>query len=342
MVDPLFQSLVSVPSVSGNEKLFQKLVDNALKSISPSSYEDILGNHITKIGSGNNKVMITAHADEVGFIVTYISNEGFVYVQPVGGIDADVAVGQVVTVQTKSGPITGIIGRAENWTTASSKNKDNDEITPFSKLWIDLGAKNKVNELVALGDLVNYQTSVYELPDSHVLARGADNKLGVYSVIKTAQVLSQEINDKITLYAATTAQEEVGSRGVPPVVAHVQPNISVIIDTMAATDTPAADIEEMGHVQLGFGPTISRGSNTNAELFTTFKQVAEREKIPFQVEAEPGATATDADAFQITGAGSSTIIIGIPVRYMHFPAQVFSWQDVDNCIKLIHAFLKNL
>lgn len=342
MIDPLLQKLVNIPSVSGNEKLFQKLVNDELESVSVSGFEDVLGNHIAKIGSGNEKIMITAHADEVGFIITYISDEGFLYVQPVGGVDADVAVGQVVTIQTKKGPLTGIIGKAENWATASSKDDDNDEVIPFNKLWVDIGATSKTKDAVSIGDLVTYNASIYELPDAHFLARGADNKLGVYTVIKTAERFAEDANSDVTLYVATTAQEEVGSRGVPPVVSRVQSKNSIVIDTTPATDTPEADKEELGQIQLGSGPTISRGSNTNAELFTKFTELAKREKIPFQVEAEPGPTATDADSFQTLDEGSSTIVIGIPVRYTHFPAELFSWQDVENCIKLVSAFLKEL
>lgn len=340
MIDQLLQKLVDVPSVSGNEKQFQQIVDNELRSITPSNFEDIMGNYITKIGTGNDKVVITAHADEVGFIVTYISDEGYLYVQPVGGIDPDIAVGQVVCVQTKNGPISGIIGRAEVWATASSK--ENHEITPFKQLWVDIGAIAKAKELVSIGDLVIFNTSIYELPDSHLLARGADDKLGVYSIIKTAQFFAADINPKISLYVAATAQEEVGSRGVPPVVAYIQPKYSIVIDTIPATDMPIADSEELGKITIGMGPTISRGSNTNEELFSIFTAIAEREKVPFQIEAEPGPTATDADSFQITGSGSATIIIGIPVRYTHFPAEVFNWHDVENCIKLIGIFLKQL
>jgi endoglucanase len=340
MTDELFKNMVDIPSVSGNENKFQEFVDSELKSITSSNFEDVMGNYITTIGSGKEKVLITAHADEVGFIVTYINDQGYIYVQPVGGIDADIAVGQVVTIQTKNGPVTGIFGRAEIWDTASSKDKD--DITPFKELWIDIGANKKTKELVSIGDPVIFITSIYNLPDAHVLSRAADDKLGVFTVIRTAKNFAEATNPNVTLYIATTTQEEVGSRGVQPVATHVQPKYSIVIDTVPATDVPSADSEELGRIVIGGGPTISRGSNTDHELFAMVTQVAEREQIHFQIEAEPGPTATDADSLQITGSGSATIIIGIPVRYTHFPAQVFSWDDVENCIKLISEVLKSL
>jgi endoglucanase len=340
MIDPLFKQLVDVPSVSGNENLFQKLVENEVGSITSTNAEDVLGNFTATIGSGDKKVLITAHADEVGFIVTYISDDGFIYFQPVGGIEADVAVGQVVTVQTKIGPVAGIIGRFEVWETASSE--DSDEITPFKKLWVDIGTNKNVRDIVTIGDRIYYNTTIYELPGSFVLARGGDDKLGVFIVIKTAQEFAKSVNPNLSMSIAMTAQEEVGSRGVQAVVSHLQPEYSIVIDTIAATDVPIADSEELGQIRLGGGPTISRGSNTNNELFSIFTHIADTEKIPYQIEAEPGPTATDGDQFQTAGAGSATIIIGVPVRYTHFPAQVICWEDVENCVKLVESVLKQL
>lgn len=340
MVDPLFKNLIDIPTVSGNENQFQRFVDNVLKSVAASRFEDVLDNFIATIGTGADKVLITAHADEVGFIVTFISDSGYIYVQPVGGVDADISVGQVVSIQTKRGLLTGIIARAEVWLTASSKEKE--DITPFKDLWIDIGPNRKAKELVAIGDPVIFKTSLYELPDAYVLARGADDKLGVYTVIKAAQQFAAEVNPNITLFAATTAQEEVGSRGGTPLANQVQPKYSIVIDTMPATDVPVADAEELGRIYLGAGPTISRGGNTNHGLYDVFVESAAREQIPYQIEAEPGPTATDADTIQITGSGSATIILGIPMRYTHFPAEVFNWNDVENCVKLLCAVLKTL
>ncbi|MBI3379268.1 M20/M25/M40 family metallo-hydrolase [Candidatus Gottesmanbacteria bacterium] len=340
MVDELFQKLVAIPSISGNESLFQKLVAKELSAYSEIKFADILNNFTVQVGQGPQKVLITAHADEVGFIITFINDEGFIYFQPVGGIDADIAVGQAVNIHTSNGIVPGIIGREEVWDTASTK--ESEKSIPYKDLWIDIGANKKAAQLVAIGDTVTFDTSCKVLQDSFILARGADDKLGVYALIQLIHTLSQKPNPNVSLYAVTTTQEEVGSRGAQPAVNHIQPKYSIIIDTIRATDTPIADKEEIGRIVLGEGPVITRGSNTNPDLFFILKEIAKRESIPYQVEADAGPTATDADPIQISGIGTATIVVGIPVRYTHFPGELFCWNDVVNCIKLLTCFLKSL
>lgn len=339
-MDELFKKLVSIPSVSGTESLFQQLVAKEISNDAEVKFTDVLSNFTVQVGKGSQKVLITAHADEIGFIVTYINDEGFIYFQPVGGVDADIAVGQFVNILTRTGTISGIIGRAEVWDTASSESSDT--ITPYKELWIDIGVNEKASELVSVGDSVIFDTTYKQLPESFVLARGADDKVGVYILIQLVHKLAKQPNPQLSLFATTMTQEEIGSRGAQPAVNHIKPKYSLIIDTIGATDVPITDKEEIGDIALGKGPVISRGSNTNTDLFFIFEEIAKREKIPYQVEAEAGPTATDADAIQISGMGSATVVISIPVRYTHFPGEVFSWNDVENCIKLVELFLKNL
>jgi putative aminopeptidase FrvX len=339
-MEDLFEKLVAIPSISGNESLFQQLVAKEFSEYSQVKFSDVLNNFTVQIGEGSEKVLITAHADEVGFIVTYISDDGFIYFQPVGGIDPDIAVGQIVTILTANGPISGIIGKEEVWDTASAEPQE--KITPYKELWIDIGAGENTSKLVSVGDVVFYDTGTRKLPDPYRLARGADDKLGVYSLIELVRSFAKEPNANVSLFAVTTTQEEIGSRGAQPVVTKIAPQYSIIIDTIAATDTPIADREELGDIRLDAGPAISRGSNTNPDLFVILQEIAKREKIPFQIDAEAGPTSTDADPIQVSGIGTATIVVSIPVRYSHFPGQVFSWNDVENCIKLVSVFLKSL
>lgn len=339
-MDELFQKLVAIPSISGDEALFQQFVASELSKHSENRFQDVLNSLTVQVGNGPQKVLLTAHADEVGFIVTYISDEGYIYFQPVGGIDADIAVGQVVRILTRAGEVKGIVGRAEVWDTASAEYSEN--ITPYKELWIDIGDNEHAQEVISVGDQIIYDTGYYKLGGNYALARGADNKLGVYCVIKLVEQFAQQTNPEASLFAVTMAQEEIGSRGAQAVVNRVQPQYSLIIDTIGATDTPITDKEEIGEITLGAGPTISRGSNTNADLFFVLEEIAKRENIPYQVEAEAGPTATDADAIQISGLGSATAVISIPARYTHFPGEVFCWDDVQNCIKLVGAFLRTV
>lgn len=340
MVNELFKRLVDIPSVSGSESVFQQLVASEFSKFSTSKFSDTLNNYTVQIGNGKEKVLISAHADEVGFIVTYISDDGYIYFQPVGGIDSDIAVGQAVKILTNKGEIAGIIGREEVWQTASPE--ENDKAIPYKELWIDIGNNKNSSNLVSIGDAIIFDSSLKILQEPFFLARGGDDKLGVYSILEIAKNISLKPNPNVSLFAVTTTQEEIGSRGAQPAVNRIQPKYSLIIDTIRSTDTPNANKEEIGLIALDKGPVISRGSNTNPDLFFILTELAKRENIPFQVEAEAEATATDADTIQISGMGTATIIVSIPARYHHFPGEVFSWRDVENCVKLVTLFVSNL
>lgn len=335
-----FRRLVDTPSVSGEESLFQKVVAHELAPYAKETFADLINNHSVVVGDGSQRVLVTAHADEVGYIVTYINPDGFIYFQPVGGVDADVSVGQVVNVLTSRGPVPGIIAKEEVWPTASAE--ETNTIRSFRELWIDIGTNKRASELVKIGDLVLFNTGMIDLEDNFCLARGADNKLGVYIVSEVVKRFSQDPNPQVTLYGVTTAQEEIGSRGAAPVVNRIQPKYSIIVDTTGATDVPAANVEEQGYIALGKGPVISRGSSVNPDLFFVLKETAKRAGIPYQIESGSNFDATDADPIQITGIGSSTILVCIAMRYHHFPAEIFCWDDVENCIELLTRFLKDL
>lgn len=339
-MDEYFKTLIRTPSISGEESLLQKTVIRELEPYGKEMFGDLINNCSVRVGAGPENVLITAHEDEIGFIITYINPQGFLYFQPIGGVDPDITVGQVVNVLTTRGPVAGIVGKEEEWETVSSEKSDT--IKPYRELWIDIGSKKVATEVVKVGDLVVFDTTYKELPDNYVMARGADNKVGVYIVSEVVKRFSKDPNPLVSLYGVATAQEEIGSRGVGPVVNRIRPRYSVIVDTAIATDVPIADIEEQGDLQLGKGPAISRGSSVDPDLFFILKETAKRTKIPYQVISGANFKATDADPIQISGLGSSTILVCIPMRYHHFPAEIFCWDDVENCITLIILFLKSL
>jgi putative aminopeptidase FrvX len=335
----LFKQMVEIPSVSGHESLFQKLISHELAGFGDSRFQDLLGSLTFQAGKGKESVMLTAHADEIGFIVTYIDDAGFIYFQPIGGVDADITVGQFVRILTATGDVYGIVGREESWPTASDA-EDTDTIKPFKSLWIDIGTNAKTSEIVRVGDTVMFDTMHHDLGTTHCLARGADNKLGVFVITEAFKLFAKKKNPDVSLFAVMTTQEEIGSRGAMPVANRIRPKYSIIVDTIGATDLPVADKEELGLVKVGGGPVIGRGPNIDPDLFYLMKEIARREKIEYQLEAEGGPTATDADPIQVSGGGSATIVVSIPLRYHHFPGEIFAWSDIEGCIKLVSAFLQ--
>jgi tetrahedral aminopeptidase len=330
---PFFKELITIPSISGDEQELQKLVDRELKKHVDTIHTDILGNNIKEIGKGKIKVMLTAHCDEVGFIVTYVDEKGFAYFQPIGGIDKDIAVGQRVKIKTNDGIISGVIGRdTEHEITKQSKMKD---------LWIDTGVAEKGNK-IAVGNRIFFDTYYDELQNNCIIARGGDNAVGVYITTEITKIFSKDPNKNLKLVTVLSTQEEIGLRGAHIAVKEVAPKYAFVIDTTDATDTPNASKEQQGAIYIGRGPVISYGPGTDKNLFFKLKEIAEREKIPLQIVAQANKTSTDTDTIQIGSMGVMSMIVSIPVRYMHTPNVLFHWQDVEHTIQLITSMLKHL
>ena len=332
-MDSLYKKLVDTHSISGKEQHFQTIVESELSPFCKVD-RDQLKNAFFRFGSGEKTVTLSAHADEVGFIVTYISDDGFIYFQPVGGIKYDIAVGSIVVIYTATGPVKGIIGRA--------KAKQPSEISSFEDLWIDSGAGGNVKDIVSVGDVIGFDVGYYDLPNRYALSRGADNKLGVFTLIKTMQNVSKKPNQNLTVCAITTSQEEIGSRGAKLAFKNTNTEYSIVLETTNATDSPESQKKKEGEVILGNGPVITRGANTNDNMFQHLLAIAKKNGIPYQLIAETREASNDARVTQIQGSGESTAIINLPVRYMHFTAQIFHWDDVENAIRLVSAYLGDL
>jgi putative aminopeptidase FrvX len=329
----LFEDIVAIPSVSGNEQDLQKRIDKELRQYVDKITTDALGNNIKVTGQGKTKIMLTAHCDEVGFIVTYIDEKGFAYFKPVGGIKKDIAVGQKVKIITDNGMIPGVIGRdATNPITDKSQTKE---------LWIDIGITEKT-DTIAVGARVFFDTTYELLQANCAIARGGDNAVGVYATTEITKAFSKNSNRELQLITVLSTQEEVGLRGAHVVVKEVNPNYSFIIDTIDTTDTPNAAIEDEGKIILGKGPVITFGAGTDDNLFGQFKKIATKEKIPLQIIAQASDTSTDTDEIQVGNMGVVSMIVSIPVRYMHTPNVLFCWDDVENTIKLITSMLAHL
>lgn len=332
-MDELFKKIVEIPSISGKEEDLQKFIDRHLQNSVDNIQTDVLGNNIKTIGNGKIRVMLEAHADEVGFIITYVDKNGYAYFQPLGGVKKDITIGQKVKVFTTKGKLSGVIGRdPEKQITNASPTKD---------MWIDTGASEESNH-IQVGDMAFFDTYFEDLQNDCVIARGADNKVGVYATTEIIKEFAKNPNKSLTLQCALTTQEELGMFGATVAVDEIKPKYAFIIETTDATDTPEAKIEENGKRTIGKGPIITFSPKTDNALFTLFKKTAEENNIPLQIIAQAKETSTDTDVIQSSNTGVITMLISIAVRYMHTPAVLFSWKDVKNTITLINAVLQKL
>jgi endoglucanase len=280
------------------------------------------------------KVMLAGHCDEIGFMVTHISEDGYLHIAPVGGIDPGVLPGSQVVVQSERGWIDGVIGKKPIHLMEPEERKAS---TPIKELWVDIGAKDRKDALksVEVGDPISYRPNFLELKNNLFSSKGCDNKTGAFVVSEVLKILSKHKSLKVGVYSVSTVQEEVGLRGAMTSTFQIQPDVGIAVDVGFAADTPSIDKRLVGEASLGKGPILHAGPNINRKLGKMLVETARKKKIDFQFSSEPRATGTDANAMQISGKGCAAALVSIPNRYMHTMVETCSTEDLQGAAKLI-------
>jgi len=333
--------IVDTPGPSGYEQAVQRVYREAVTPFVDELRTDIMGSVIaTRNPTGHPRIMLAGHADEIGFQVRYISEDGMLYFGAIGGHDAVVPVGQRVHVHTAAGPLMGVLGRrAVHLVEGDERGKP----VKLDDLWIDIGAKDRkhAESLVAIGDCVTYAQGLERLQGDVCTARSFDNKMGVYMLAETMRLLHRKALHA-AVFAVSTVQEEIGLRGARTTAFSLEPTIGIATDVAHAMDFPGADKKRVGDVRLGSGPILARGANINPKVFELLVRTAKDLGIPHQIEAAPGGTGTDANAMQIARAGMATGLISVPLRYMHTPCEVMDLNDIENATKLMAGFCERV
>jgi tetrahedral aminopeptidase len=338
-----------------NKKTKQFLAD-LINSISPSGYEgaaaqiwkreaerfadkvwtDTHGNsHAVVNPGGSPVVMFAGHYDEIGFQISYIDDKGFLWIQPLGGWDPQIAQGQRVQILTKGGVIRGVLGKVAIHLQEPEARK---KVTEIKNLWVDIGAKDKkdAESMVEIGDPMVIAYGFEELANGTAAGRAFDDRAGAFVVLEAAKKLAK-LNPSAAIHAVATVQEEIGLRGAKTAAYGINPDIGIAVDVTFATDHPnmGEAMKQENLIQLGKGPVITRGPNINEKLFDLLVSTARQEKIPYQVNAEPRGTGTDANALQLNRAGVVAALVSIPLRYMHSPCEMLSLSDLDHAVHLL-------
>jgi endoglucanase len=337
------KALVSASSPSGFEHPVAQLYRNYARPYADQVTTDIHGNVTAVINhAAPMKVMLAGHMDEIGFVVHHIDEEGLLYFSTIGGHDSVIPVGQMVWVHGKQ-RVAGAIGRKAIHLLSDEERKKKPDIRD---LWIDIGATSRAEAetVVTLGDAATYQYEFQALLGNRAVARGFDNKAGLFIVAETLRLLKEEggLSDGVGVYAVGTVQEEIGSRGARTSAFSIGAQSGLAVDMEHAIDYPGVSKAQYGQLDLGKGPSISRSANTNPVVFDLLRQAASEESIPYQVQVTGGTTPTDANAMQINGPGMATGLLGVPLRYMHTPCEVLSLEDVENCARLMAAYCRRL
>lgn len=334
--------LLTTPSPTGFEQKIQRVVKNRMKDYADTIETDLHGNLIVGINTqAKKKVMLAGHCDQIGFMVKHITKDGFIYLLTLGGIDLGTLPGSRVTVLTEKERIPGILGRKPIHLQKPVERKKGVE--DIDEIWLDIGAKNKkeAEKRVTIGDAVIFDPVITEMGTDYICGPGIDDRVGLFVAMEALRLCSRGKLD-VALYAVSTVQEEIGTRGAMTATNRIEPEVGIAIDVTHASDNPGQTDSKATPCELGKGPTVTRGPNTNSIVEKRLVQAAKEKKIPFQPEPFARLHGNDSRAMQVSGRGVATACIGIPNRYMHTQVEMCSLKDLENASKLLAAFIKNI
>jgi endoglucanase len=335
--------LLNARSPSGYEFEAQEVFDRYVKESADGYEKDAMGNRLATLNpEGDPVVMFAGHMDELGLIITFVNKDGFLYFDTIGGHDRVMIPGRRVIIRTADGPVKGVTGKRA---IHLMDEQDRKKVPEIHEMWIDIGARSKKEALkrVAIGDVATYDHGFEIINGTIGTARAFDNKVGAYVVGEALVRLSgQKKKLRARVTSVATTQEEIGVRGATTAVYSVNPHIALAVDVGHATDHPDCDNRKFGETKLGGGPMICRGANINPKIFERLVDCAKKLKIPYQFEADPRPTGTDARALQTGRGGVATGLVSIPLRYMHTPSEVVDLQDVENTVRLFVEFALSL
>ena len=340
----LLASLLDAPGPSGYERAAARAWRAEAGSFADRVWGDVHGNSFAEIEpDARPRVMLAGHIDEIGLMVHHIDDDGYLYMQGVGGWDPQVLVGQRVEILTADGPVTGVVG----WKAIHLIEKeDREKAVKLKDLWIDIGAEDgdEARGRVAVGDVAVIRSDTVKLANGRVSARSIDDRIGALVVLEALRRAADKGVSAHTVAVATT-QEEISYKsggGASTSTFGLEPDAAVVVDVTHATDHPSVDKKEHGDVKLGEGPVLTRGAVANPVLYDRLVEAAEASDIPYQVLASPSSTGTDADSIYTARAGVATAIVSVPNRYMHTPNQMVSHRDVESAAELIAEMLSGL
>lgn len=337
------RQLLDTPSPSGFETRGQRVWVDYVSRFADKVESDAYGNTFAFMNpAGGPKILVAGHGDELGLMISYIDSNGFLFFKGIGGVDRGLLRGQRVVVHGRKTASKGVIGHLA---IHMQEPDDRKKVPEFHNLFIDIGVstKEEAEALVRVGDPVTIDASPILLGNRRMAARACDNRIGTWAAAETLRLLSIETTDlHASLVAASTIQEENGLYGATMAAYRVKPDIALIVDVTHATDIPPCTATKHGSVKLGQGPVISLGSANHPVLCERLIDVAAREGIPVQLEANPRFTGTDADTVFLQRGGIPTVSIGLPNRYMHSPVEVIDLDDLEALPRLLAAFCREV
>ncbi|MGN1304749.1 MAG: M20/M25/M40 family metallo-hydrolase [Oscillospiraceae bacterium] len=333
----VIKSLADSSGVSGDEDGAAKLALGYLKEFTDDCYiknNCVFGN-FGKREKGKPHILLDAHIDQIGFVVTYITDDGFIKIANCGGIDRRLLLAQQVKILGKKevfGVICSIPPHLE-------KKSDEGKVPEYSDICIDVGmTKEEAEKVISQGDKIVFLQKCRDMQGDRISGAALDDRCGVACLLRAAEMLKNEpLNCSYTVMFSS--QEEVGERGAKIGAYDVDPDIAIAVDVSFALTPDDSELKcgKMGKgTMIGFAPTLDR------ELSDRMKETAVKNNIPYQIEVMNDETGTNADRFSVNAGGVKVVTLSIPLKYMHTPVEVISVSDVENTAKLIAAYIKEV
>jgi endoglucanase len=337
------RELVNTPSPSGHETRGQRVWLDHVKPWAEDTYSDAYGNCVAVLNRGGApRLMLAAHADEIALSVNFITEEGFVHVRRVGGVDPAITKAQRVVVHAREGPVKGIVGNVAPHLTKGEKERRLPEV---QDLFIDLGVSSRkaAERLVRIGDPITLAAEFDLLRNDLAVGRAFDNRVGTWAVAETLRLLVESRDGlKAEVNAVSNIMEETGLLGARQIAYSLKPDLALVTDVTHATDVPTVSKALHGDVKVGAGPTLTHGGPNHPEVVARLEKVAGKHKIPLQHEAISSTSGTDTDVIFWTRGGIPSALVSLPTRYMHSPVELVSLRDLERIPELFAAFARSL
>ena len=332
------KKLLDTPGPSGYESAAAKVWRDEAQSFADEVISDVHGNSMAVVNAkGGPTIMLAGHIDEIGVIVTYIDDDGFVYIAPIGGWDPQVLVEQRIRFAGRDADVMGAVGKKP---IHLMKPDEREKASKITDLWVDIGATTRAQAeaVLSIGDAGVIDSQTLDFPNDRIVSRSIDDRIGAFVVLEALRRYAAAPGEARVVAVATT-QEEIAYRGGGALVGaeRVNPAMAIVVDVTFATDHPGMEKKELGHSPLGSGPVLTRGSVISPVAFRILRDTAELSRIPFTLHAAGRETSTDADAIHLAREGVATALLSVPNRYMHSPNEMVSLVDLDYAATLIAA-----
>ncbi|MEA2146233.1 MAG: hypothetical protein QOG59_1820 [Solirubrobacteraceae bacterium] len=338
-IPELLEGLLGSPGPSGHESLPATVWRESCAGFATEVGSDHVGSSYARVaGTGGGPTLaVVGHIDEIGLHVTHIEDGGHLRFGQVGGWDPVVLVGQRVALQTREGPLAGVIARKP---IHLLKDEDRRKAPEHKELHIDIGAKDaeEARSLVRIGDVAVIDVKPMLLRHDRVISRSLDNRVGCYVAAEAARLVAQRGGAPGDVLAMAVVQEETTFAGSRTSAFAHEPQLAIAVDLTFATDQPGIELGQITKHEMGSGPVIARGTTLHPAIFEGLYEAAEAEGIPFTVESLGRTTGTDADAIHLSRSGVPTGLVSVPSRYMHSPVEMVALEDIDAAARLIAAF----